>query len=334
MISSKTANKEEIFIKAHELEGRTWYKDYLLIFAIVALIIIFSVINPQFLGINNIFSVLRYGSVMGLIACGISINIILGGFDLSAAAIANFAGVVSIRLLLMGYTSTPIIWVVSILVAMLLTYINSVFIVRVKVPAFIATLGMSTFLTGAARGLTGGGVPTYPNVFPSAFLVLGKCDLINVIPVSVLVLLAAVVLMYLVENSPFGRKMYASGSNPLVAIHVGIEVEKIKTYGFLIAGFLYGVAGITLCSNVGYCSSDLAAGYQFPALMSVLLGMSFLSTKFANIRGTMVAVVLLSLMVNGFTMINLPFFLRDIIQGIILIFAIGIVGATGAPKKK
>jgi ribose/xylose/arabinose/galactoside ABC-type transport system permease subunit len=282
--------------------------------------------NPKFIGINNIFSILRAASILSFIAFGLNIVIILGEFDLSAAAIPNFVGVISITFLINGITNLPLIWIASILVGVLLSYLNAIFIIYLKVPSFIATLGMLTLLTGISRSLTNGGMPTYPKQIPAGFTVLGKYDLANLLPVSVIIfIIATVLIIFIVEYSPLGRKMYAIGGNPNAARNVGIAINKIKICGFLIAGLLYGVAGIITTSMIGFSSADLTGNYLVPAIISVLLGASFLSLRFSNIKGTLVSVILLSVMENGFTMINLPFYSRGIIQGTILIFAIGVL---------
>jgi ribose/xylose/arabinose/galactoside ABC-type transport system permease subunit len=320
-------NIKEPYIKVHVLEGKTWYKDYILVLAIAALVIVFSVMNPKFIGIQNIFSIFRYASILGFIALGMNIILILDNLDLSSAAITNFVSLISVTFLMNNITNLPLIWIASILVGVMLSFLNVIFAIYIKAPLFIITLGMSTILSGVFRIMTHGGGVMYPKSLPPGFTVLGKYDLGHLFPVSVIMLIiAAVLIMLIVEYSPLGRKMYAIGSNPNVAKHVGIEVNKVKIYGFFIAGLLYGIAGIMTSSMYGSAIVSVSAGYLFPAIISVLLGTSFLSLRIPNIKGTLVSVILLSVLVNGFTMINLPFYFRDIVQGIILIFAIGALG--------
>lgn len=333
MEKSIRANFKEPHIKPSILEGRNFLKDYVLIEVLVFLIILFAIINPQFMGINNIFSILRAASITLLLALGLNIIVIVGGFDISIAAVANFASVISIAFLMNGYTNVPVIWAASILTGTAISFITSLFVIYVKIPSFIATLGMMVLATGLSRPLTKGGQPTFPKTLPPGFTVLGKYDIANLIPVSaVIAIVVAVVVLIIVEYTSFGRKMYAVGGNPDASKHVGIKINKTIMSAFLISGTLYGIAGIIVSSMFGASSVDSTSGYLMPSIISVFLGTAFLSRGHTNIKGTLISVLLLTLLVNGFVMINLPFYLRNIIQGAILIFAIGMLGARKVKK--
>jgi ribose/xylose/arabinose/galactoside ABC-type transport system permease subunit len=312
--------------------NKAWHKDYLLVLIIVVLVIISSVVNPKFISVTNLFSILRFASILGFLALGINIIMILGEVDLSAAAIANFTAFISIIFLVNGITNLPFIWIISVLVSVALSFLNSIFTVYIKAPLFVITCGMSMFLTGITRLALRGGGTMYPRYLTPEFGFLGRYDFANFIPMSVIMLIIAMVLIILiVECSPLGRKMYAVGNNRDVSRHVGIEVKKVQTYAFLIAGLLYGVAGILMSSMLGCFIVGFGNEYELSALISVFLGMSFLSSGIPNIKGTLISVILISILVNGFTMMNLSFYIKDIVQGIILIFAIGALSLT---KKK
>jgi len=333
MGKSINANFKEPHIKPSILEGRNFLKDYVLMEVLVFIIILFAVLNPQFMGINNIFAILRAASITALLALGLNIIVIVGGFDISIAAVANFVAAVSIAYLMNDYTNVPVIWVTSILVGTAISFITSLFVIYVKIPSFIATLGMMVLATGLSRPLTRGGQPTYPKSLPPGFTVLGKYDIAGLVPVSVIIaIVVAAVVLIVVEYTSFGRKLYAVGGNPDASKHVGIKINKITMSAFLISGTLYGIAGIITSSMFGSSSVDSTSGYLMPAIISVFLGTAFLSRGHTNIRGTLISVLILSVLVNGFVMINLPFFLRNIIQGMILIFAIGIIGSRKVKK--
>lgn len=331
-LSEKTYIKEP-YIKAHVLENRRWYKDYLLVLVVIALGAVFSVINPKFISIINIFTILRNFSIMGFLALGFTIVIVLGGFDLSAGAIANFSAVISITLLMNGITNLALVWTISIIVGVVLSCLNGLVVIYIKVPSFIATLGMATLLRGFSRSLTGGGVTTFPKSLPAGFTVLGQYDVGGLIPVSAIIyVIAAVILLIVIEYSTFGRKMYAVGANPDAAKHVGIQINKVSFLCFLIAGLLYGIAGIIISSMFAHVTCEIGLPFQFPALISAILGISFLSSGFANVKGTLISVILLTILINGFSMINAPFYIRDIVQGVVLIIAIGALNTVKAKK--
>jgi rhamnose transport system permease protein len=318
-------NNEENHIKKYGSgEKRSFIKDYILIVAIVGAMIIFSILNPSFISIDNLFSIVRQASIAGLLALGLNIIVITGGFDISLAAIANFASVVPIALIMVNFENIYLLWIIGILMGIALSMINAVFIVFLGVPAFIVTLGMMSLATALSRALTRGGITMYPKALPAGFTVLGKYDIFHLIPVPVLIfIISAIIILILVEYTPFGRKLYAVGSNPDASNHVGIKVKSVKMKAFLITGILYGIGGVTMSAMFGSCNAAMGNAYQMPGIISVFLGATFLSIGHPNIRGTIVSVFLLTILVNGFAMVGLPFFLRTIIQGLILLVAIG-----------
>lgn len=318
------ANNNEHYIKKSVYDTRTFLKSYILAIAIIVLMIVFSVINREFISIENLFTIIKQASITGLLALGLNILVIIGGFDLSLGAIANFASVVPIILIMNDVQNIYLLWAVGILIGVILSMISSIFIVYIGVPPFIATLGMLSLATAFSRALTKGGITMYPEVLPAGFTVLGKSDIFHVIPVSVVIfLIIAFIILILVEYTPFGRRLYAVGSNPDVSNHVGIKVKSTQVKAFLIAGVLYGIGGIMMSSLFGSCTANMGDAYQMPGIISVFLGASFLSIGYPNIKGTIVSVFLLSVLVNGFSMIGLPFYLRSIIQGLILLVSIG-----------
>jgi len=319
-------NVKESYFKANVLEGKTWYKDYLLILIITAFVIIVSVINPKFLNISNIFTILGYASIMGFLALGMDIIMILGEIDFSAGAISNFVAFFSIILLINGINNMAFVLIASILIGVVLSFLNSIFTVYVKAPLFIISAGMTMLLRGITRTMARGGGMIHPKTLIPGFDILGRYNFAGFfpVPVSVIALIAfGVLTMLIVEYSPLGRKMYAVGSNTDVAKHVGIKVNKVRIYMFLIAGLLYGIAGVITSSRLGLFMVGFGDDYQLSALISVFLGMSFLSLRIPNIKGTLISVILISTLINGFTMLNLPFYIKDLVEGLILVFAIG-----------
>jgi ribose/xylose/arabinose/galactoside ABC-type transport system permease subunit len=317
-------NNDDTYIKTHVYDTRTFLKNYILAIVIIGAMIIFSVINPEFISIENLFTIIRQASITGLLALGLNILVIIGGFDISLGAIANFASVVPIVLVMNDVQNIYLLWAIGILMGIILSMINSIFIVYIGIPPFIATLGMLSLATALSRALIRGGSTMYPEELPAGFTVLGKSNIFHIIPVvAVIFLVSAFIILIIVEYTPFGRRLYAVGSNPDASNHVGIKVKSTQVKVFLITGVLYGIGGIVMSSMFGSCSANVGDAYQMPAIISVFLGASFLSIGHPNIKGTIVSVFLLSVLVNGFSMIGLPFYLRSIVQGLILLVAIG-----------
>lgn len=317
-------NNYKDFIKFHASEKRNIFKDLILVWVILLAVIIFTIVNPAFFTVANLFTIIRQASIVGLLALGLNIVVIIGGFDISIGAIANLAAVIMIAQLMVATPSIYFLWATGIAAGIVLSLINSAFIVYIGVPAFIVTLGMQSLATGLSRALTRGGITMYPKSLPEGFTFLGKSNIFGVVPVAVVIFLFfAAIIIILIEYTPFGRKLYAIGSNSEAANHVGIKVKKIKVIAFLISGALYGIGGVLLGSMFGSCNANMGGSFQMPAIIAVFLGAAFLSIGRPNIKGTIVSVFLLVVLVNGFAMANLPFFLRPVIQGLILLIAIG-----------
>jgi len=317
-------NNDNNHIKRQPNKLNTFIKDYILLIVIIILIIVFSSINPAFIFIENIFYIIKQASILGFIALGLCLIVIIGEFDISLAAIPNFVAVVTIVLIKYDVSNTYILWTLGILTAIILSMVNSIFVVHIGVPSFIVTLGTQFSLTALSRALTMGGQVVHPPFIPAGFSVLGQGFLFSVIPVAVVIfLVGAAIILGIVEYTPFGRKLYAVGSDPDACNHVGIKVKSTKMKAFFITGVLYGIAGILMSSMFNSCSAAMGTVYLFPGIISVFLGATFLSTGYSNIRGTIVSAFFLSALVNGFATIGMPFFLRSIIQGLILLGAIG-----------
>lgn len=294
---------------------------------IVALVLFgsFSVMVPEFMTVTNIFIILRQASILGLFALGLGVIIIIGEFDISFEAIAVFCGVIPVILIMRGVDNLFVVWTIGITFGVGLSLVNAVSVIYGGIPSFIATLGMMTVLSAISLGLTGGR-DTYPAVFPSGFSILGRYMIGGLIPFPVVIfIVAAVLLILLLDYSPIGRYIYAIGGNPQASLHVGINVKKVKFLAFLIAGVLLGVGGITLSSMLNVCNSNMGRSFFLPGVTTCFLGATFLKEGVHNPRGTVVAAILLAILANGFSMNNVPFFARDIIQGAILLVAIGML---------
>lgn len=324
MKSKATASdhQKDSTIKRKMQPVANFFVSYGLLIAAAVLFIIFSIIEPKFITAGNIFSIVQQASIMGLLALGLTLIVILGEFDISLVGISVFAGVIPIIMIMNGVQSVPLVWCMGILLGIGLSLVNASGVVYLGIPSFIITLGMMMTLTGVSRGFTKG-APTFPAKLPAGFGLLGKYSIGGFIPVLVLVFIAAAILVALfLDFMPAGRYTYAVGANPDASSHVGIPIRKIKIVGFLIAGLLYGIAGIAMSSMFGSASSSMGDGYLMPAIIACFLGGSFMTEGVPNPRGTIVSVMLLAILANGFTMTNVPFYGKAIMQGVILLIAL------------
>jgi len=294
---------------------------YGLLFIVILTVLVFSLLERRFYSPINIFNIIRQSAIYGILALGLGMVIVNGDFDMSFPSAVSLVGVTSI-LLIMHSVSPVLVFFIGIGIGLTVGAINALLVVYARIPAFIATLGVMTFLQGLAKYVTGG-AEIYPSHMPAFFKLFGSTYTFGIIPNAVFTfLIIGVAAVVLFDYSKLGRYMYASGSNPDAARHVGINVKRNRTLAFILSGMLSGISGLLLISMLRAANPTIGSGYMFPVIMAVFLGALFLRAGVVNAPGIMVAAVFTAILANGFTMIGLPFYAKDIASGLILVIAL------------
>lgn len=310
-------------MKAYDF--KTIVRKYGVLFALVIVFLIFSVMEPSFYSIKNLLAIIRQSSITGILAIGLTAVVVAGEFDMSFAASAGFSGVVSI--ILMGQYSFGAIpaWIVGIGVALVVGLINGLIIIKLGVPSMIETIGMMTLLSGLSKWMTGGS--TYYSVnFPDLLPVIGRGSVFGVIPTPVIIFIIIIFIFFILfEHTKLGRYIHAVGGNKNAAEHVGIKVDNIKFKAFFICALLAGLGGIMIGSLLSSGTPSMGEAYLIPSISSMFIGAVFLKDGIPNIWGSVIGAILLSILSNGFVMINMPFYLKDIIMGLVLIGSVSLV---------
>jgi len=300
---------------------RRFLVKYGLLVVAVAAFVVFSIIQPRFYSAINIFSIIRQASIIGILGLGLGGVVINGDFDMSFAANTSLVGVIGITMM-MNEVNGVLIFFTCLAVGIIVGYVNSLLVVRAKIPAFIATMGVMISLQGVAKYITGG-AEIYPLHVPQFYKLFGSSYTFGVIPNAVFtfaIIGAAAVLFY--GFSRRGRYMYATGGNPDAARHVGLNVRFNRTLAFVLGGLLSGIGGLLLLSMLRAANPSMGQGYLFPTVITVFLGSLFLKGGVVNAPGIILAALFMASLTNGFTMIGLPFYAKDIAQGLILIVAL------------
>lgn len=148
----------------------------------------------------------------------------------------------------------------------------------------------------------------------------------GIIPVSVILLaLCTIIAFVFMEKTKTGRYIYAVGANPVAAQHVGINIRRNRRIAFVVCSMFAGFAGIIQASMLSNVTPSMGDSNFLPAMSTCMLGATFLRPGVFNILGTILGSILLAVISNGLTMVGASFFLKDIIQGAVLIFAVGFV---------
>ena len=298
---------------------------FFLLIATLIVIVMFSVLSKHFLSVSNILDIVRASGIIGLMGIGLTINQASGEFDFSIAGTASFAACLIAKIMVEGIPNFLVAFVITMLAVLCVGMINSFNVLKIGMPSWVATLGLSTFLNGLNKFMTGGG-NYYTRNWPSGFRALGQRFLFGVVPMpAVLFLIGAAIGLIIMHKTKTGRYIYAVGSNPIAAEHVGINVKKQKAIGFMLCSIYGGIAGVIAASMLGSVTPIMGDSNLLPAISTSMLGATFLMPGVFNITGTMVGALLLSVISNGLTMINASFFMKDIIQGLVLMISIGMV---------
>jgi ribose transport system permease protein len=326
MASTPEAKAENIqgAIKANPFSMKTVLRRYGVLWATILLYIVFASIEPRFFSTQNALNIVRMASIIGMLAIGLTLYVCVGEFDISFAAIATISNVLNILMLMNGY-NLYFSWAVCVGLGILIQALNSISILVVGIPSFIATIGMMGILTGISRYFTNG-TTIYAGTYPAGFEALGRDMLFGIIPSPVISFaVIAIFGVIFLEFSRRGRYTYAVGGNAEAATHVGIKIKKTKLLTFLISGFISGFAGIVMASLYGSGNPTQGEGFLLPAIIATFLGAVFLRDGLPNARGTIVAALLLAVLENGFVMTDVPFYMKEVVQGIVLLCSVAMV---------
>ena len=299
---------------------------------LILLILIFSSLHPRFLHPLNIFNVMRQISITGLIALGMTFVIIVRGIDLSVGSLIALCGLVGAVIAKGGLVerfsvgvgtelANPWYWALagSVLIGLLAGTVNGVYITKLKVPAFVVTLGGLSAYRGTALLVSDGGPISG---FNEAYRWIGQGK-IGMVPIPVIIFLVFIVLCHIVlKYTVYGRYIYSVGGNPEAARLSGINIDLIIISTYIITGFLVGLAAFILSARLNSAEAVAGMGYELNVIAVVVVGGTSLFGGRGNILGTIIGAMLFGVLQNGLVLLNVSSYIQQIIIGIILILAV------------
>jgi ribose transport system permease protein len=255
-----------------------------------------------------------------VIAVGQSILMVSGEFDLSVGSTAGLAAVVCAWSMTHGVPVVPGI-AIGIAVGIAVGAVNAFSVVKLGIPAFIATLGMLYVAEGVTL-MVGGGGTIFP--LPAVIGTIGSARVFH-LSYSFLLLVVLVVCGELVlRKTTFGRAAYAVGGNAEVARVAGISVGRVKTAAFLLTGALAAVAGILIMASVASADSQIGSGYELTVIAGVVVGGVSLFGGIGSVIGAFLGVLLLQVVQSGLVVAGLSANWQTVAVGTIMIIAVGI----------
>jgi ribose transport system permease protein len=292
--------------------------DYGIVVAFVAVFCALAISTSAFFTVRNQLNILDQAAQIGIIACAATLVIIAGGFDLSAGAIFAMSGVVA-ALIARDVGDPYLGMVVGITCGMLIGLGNGILVTVLRINTFVATLASGIVIRGLALVLTRGLLITVPD---ERFNWLGRGEIFG-IRVTVLIFLGFALLMAIVlAHSRFGRYVYAVGDNAEAARLSGVRVNLIRIATFGISGLAAGLAGVIAASRIRTGQANVGEGLELMAIASVVIGGTSIMGGEGAVWRTLLGVLLLRLINNGFNIMNVEPFYQNIFQGLIILFAV------------
>jgi ribose transport system permease protein len=286
--------------------------------SLAILFIALSIASPYFLTANNLASVARQTAVFNTMALGMTIVIVAGGIDLSVGSILGLSGLVGTMALEAGY---PIFVgvLVGIAVGTVCGFLNGLMITRLRINAFIVTLGTLGIYRGVAL-IISNGLPVHR--IPPGFAFLGEGNLLGVPFVVWLLVLCAVATHVVLESTRLGRYAFAIGSNPVAAVYAGIPVAFHTAAVYAIGGALTGLAGMIEASRLMTGQPTAGLGYELEAIAAVVIGGGSLNGGEGSVVGTLIGAFIMGLLSNGSDLLNISNYWQQVIIGSVIILAV------------
>ena len=287
---------------------------------LVLLCVFLSFSTDTFLSMRNFLNVMDQITVLGVMAVGMTLVILIGGIDLSVGSVLALSGMV------MGYLGNNREWpfVIAILVALIASaacgLTSGLMVTRLRMPAFIATLAMMSIARGIASIITNGEQIVG---FPDWFSNLAIIRHFGFLTVTVGLMVAITLIAWIVLSfRPVGRALYALGGSQEVARLAGIPVRQYTMWVYVICGALAGLAGVILSARLDSSQPSSGLGYELDTIAAVVIGGASLSGGVGSIGGTAVGVLIIGFLRNGLNLLQVSPFVQQVVIGVVIAVAV------------
>lgn len=308
--------------KRNDLRVKTirFILNYLFYLIFIIVFLFFSLLNKEFYTLSNLSIILLQSAPYMFLVCGMSLVMISGDFDISVGSVAFISVSVGALAIEMGIVNTIGGVFFTVIAGSLLGLINGLLITKLKIPAFIVTLGV--LIGGRGLGLILIAEKGYIFV-PDNLTALSK---LKVGPIYLEVIIALVVMIIIqiyLKRSSFGIKIFAIGDNAESAQNIGIKVQNIKLLLFVVSGFFASLSGLVYLTQVGNVHAQFASGWEFTAISMVVIGgISLYGGIGSIIPGALLGIILIIMVDNGLNIIGASPYLYPFIKGLIIFVAI------------
>lgn len=281
-----------------------------------------AVAVPNFGTRDNLINVLRQGSFVGVAAIGMTIAIISGTFDLSVGSTLGLCAWVAVSVAKAAGVGPAIL--AALTVGMMVGLINGLLVSRVRIPAFIATLGMLFIVRGFTFVITSGQAARFNG---KSFIWLGNGTLFNWLPVPFAIFIVAALLgAAIMHHTSFGRYVYAIGTNSVSSLVAGVPLRQVTTWVFVAVGLFTAASAVLIGSRLYSAGPGLEPGFELKVIATVVLGGTRLAGGRGSMLGTVAAAVLFATLGNMLNLMHADSFVQRVAVGMVLLLALSIEG--------
>ncbi|PJG84902.1 ribose ABC transporter permease [Conservatibacter flavescens] len=292
------------------------------IIALLVLIAIVSMINPDFFSMDNILNILRQTSVNAIIAVGMTFVILIAGIDLSVGSVLALTGAIAASMVGMEMSIFLVI-PLTLLIGTLLGGVSGVIVAKGKVQAFIATLVTMTLLRGITMVYTDGRpISTGFSNTADAFAYLGTGYLFGIpLPIWIMVFVFAIA-WYILKHTRMGRYIYALGGNESATQLSGINVNKVKIFVFAVSGFLSALAGLIVTARLSSAQPTAGVSYELDAIAAVVVGGTSLMGGKGRVMGTLIGALIIGFLNNALNLLDISSYYQMIAKALVILVAV------------
>lgn len=294
---------------------------------LAALLVVLSVYAPNFFRYNNIINVLLQSSLLGLLAIGMAVVMIVGGIDLSLPANMAMSAVLGAL-----YMKTTGDWIgapgIMIATGLLIGFVNGLAVAKLKMIPFVVTLAMMTMVSGTSVWMTNS---LSISQLPAGFLDVFGARLAFRIPVTVVVaVLFVVVVSALMSSSVAGRWAYAVGINERAARVARVPIDRVVLGGYLFAGLMAGVTAILLTARLGSASANMGNdGMVLDIVSACVVGGVSIYGGAGRVAGALFGALLITLLSNAMNLTGISFYLSLVIKGVVIVAFVAVDSRRG-----
>lgn len=286
--------------------------------ALIGLFILMSFLSPLFLSGYNLINILLQSSTYMILSIGMTFVIVTGGIDLSVGSIAVVSGILMASLMKNG-VNVYLAIIAGLIISILCGFINGFLVSKISLPSFIVTLATMSIFQGAAL-IFSGGLPIYG--FPKSFSFLGIGSVLSV-PVPVIIALICIIIsVFVFKKTKIGHYALAIGDNRQAVKMCGINIFKYEMLVYMINGFTTGIAAIITTARLNSAEPLGSMSMGLDAVAAVVMSGTSLSGGTGSVTGAIIGSLLMGVLRNGMTLLNVQSYYQNLIIGIVILIAV------------